>query len=228
MGSMSEIKILTVDDDVNVCQLLALYLSKDNYSTDMANNGLVALEKIKNDNIGLVLLDIMMPNKDGIETLREIRRFSNVPIIMLTSRSEAIDKITALDAGADDYITKPFEPQELMSRIRAVLRRYNPSLDVHRDFVLGNLTISLVNYRVKVDDREIDMPPKEIELLYFLATHASRVFKRQELLEKIWGADYECDPRTIDVHMKRIREKLGDSNGWRLVTVWGVGYKFEA
>lgn len=225
---MSQIKILTVDDDVSVCQLLALYLSKENYSTDMAHNGITAIEKIKNDNIGLVLLDIMMPNKDGIETLKEVRQFSNVPIIMLTSRGEAIDKITALDAGADDYITKPFEPQELISRIKAVLRRYNPSLDIHRDFVLGNLVISLANYKVKIDDTEIDMPPKEIELLYFLATHSGRVFKRQELLEQIWGDDYNCDPRTIDVHVKRIREKLGDSNGWRLVTVWGVGYKFES
>lgn len=224
---MSGVKILVVDDDTNICQLLSLYLVKEGYNVEMAHNGLDAISKIKSSMYNVVILDVMMPQMDGLETLREVRSFSNVPVVMLTARGEAMDKIIGLDLGADDYVTKPFEPQELISRIKAILRRSLPATELKEDFVLDDLLVSIINYIVKIDGIKIDMPPKEIELLYYLATHPLKVYTREQLLDKVWGPDYKGDSRTVDVHIKRLREKLGDKYSWRIITVWGVGYKFE-
>lgn len=220
-------KILIVDDDQNICQLLNLYLVKEGYIIDIVHDGASAVSKIKSENYNVVLLDIMMPVMDGLEALKEIRTFSNVPVLMLTAKSEAMDKIIGLDNGADDYISKPFEPQELISRIKAVLRRSMPAQEIQSDFVYGDLYVSLTNYIVKIGGTKIDMPPKEIELLYYLVKHPVKVFTREQLLKQVWGEDYKGDSRTVDVHIKRIREKIGDDNNWHLITVWGVGYKFE-
>lgn len=225
---MPNYKILIVDDDDNICQLLTLYLVKEGYSTTTCNNGKDAIKKVSENEFNVVLLDIMMPEMDGYETLMNIRKFSNVPVILVSAKGEPMDKISGLDYGADDYVTKPFEPQELISRIKAILRRAQPSAAAERsDITVGNLYVSLTKYIVKVDGNKIDMPPKEIELLYYLATHPMQVFTREQLLEKVWETDYKGDPRTVDVHIKRIREKLGVGSNWKLNTVWGVGYKFE-
>lgn len=225
---MSEYRILIVDDDDNICQLLNLYLVKEGYKTAICNNGRNAIKKISEEEFNIVLLDIMMPEMDGYETLANIRKFSNVPVILVSAKGEPMDKISGLDCGADDYVTKPFEPQELISRIKAILRRMQPTqINEKKDITIGNLYISNVNYIVKVDDKKIEMPPKEIELLYYLATHPMRVFTREQLLSSVWESDYKGDPRTVDVHIKRIREKLGVGSNWKLETVWGIGYKFE-
>ena len=226
---MSNIQILIVDDDENICQLLTLYLAKEGYYTKSCHNGKDAIELIKANKYDLVLLDVMMPVMDGYETLTEVRKFSSVPIIMVSAKGEPMDKISGLDFGADDYVTKPFEPQELISRIKAIFRRAQSFVapKVDGDITYGNLYISLKNYIVKVDDVIIDMPPKEVELLYCLASHPSQVMTRDELLSEVWRSDYQGDARTVDVHVKRIREKLGAGKNWRLNTVWGVGYKFE-
>lgn len=225
---MSDCKILIVDDDDNICQLLKLYLVKEKFSTVICNNGLDAIKAVSESKFDMVLLDIMMPEMDGYETLTAIRKISNVPVILVSAKGEPMDKIGGLDIGADDYVTKPFEPQELISRMRAILRRTQP---VHeekkKDITVGNLYISLTNYIVKIDDKKVEMPPKEIELLYHLATNPMRVFTRDQLLSAVWGADYKGDARTVDVHVKRIREKLGKGTNWSLETVWRVGYKFE-
>ena len=226
---MSDMKILIADDDENICQLLNLYLLKEGYSTQACHNGKEALELLKENKYDLMLLDVMMPVMDGYETLTEVRKFSSIPIIMVSAKGEPMDKISGLDFGADDYVTKPFEPQELISRIKAIFRRaqsYAPP-KADDDVSYGNLYISLKNYIVKVDDVVIDMPPKEVELLYCLASHPQQVMTRDVLLSEVWGADYQGDARTVDVHVKRIREKLGTGENWRLNTVWGVGYKFE-
>lgn len=226
---MSEIKILTVDDDDNICQLLKLYLVKEGYSTYICHDGTEALKKIHEEKFDLVLLDIMMPNMDGYETLSAIRKFSDIPVILVSAKGEPMDKIGGLDIGADDYVTKPFEPQELISRIRAILRRTATPIKTEefKDITVGNLFISLTNCTIKLDDKKVEMPPKEMELLYFLASHPAKVYSREQLLSYVWGADYKGDSRTVDVHIKRIREKLGDSEKWKLETVWRVGYKFE-
>jgi len=224
---VDKLKILLVDDDVNICQLLNLYLAKEGFIIDVAHNGVDALEKIRANAYNVILLDVMMPQLDGLETLQELRTFSNVPVIMLTARGEAMDKITGLDLGADDYVTKPTEPQELISRIKAIMRRTMPANEVKEDFVLGDMSVSIINYNVKINGQIIEMPPKEIELLYYLATHPLKVYTREQLLEKVWGAEYKGDSRTVDVHIKRLREKLGSQYNWRIITVWGVGYKFE-
>lgn len=226
---MANQKILIVDDDENICQLLTLYLVKENYQTAMCHNGQDALHALKADTFDLVLLDIMMPEMDGYATLIEMRKFSDIPVIMLSAKGDPLDKISGLNYGADDYVTKPFEPQELISRIKAILRRTQPSMPPAPDpeLSVGNLFISLRNYIVKIDDKTIDMTPKEIELLYYLAANPMQVFTREQLLHHIWSADYQGDARTVDVHIKRIREKLGVGKLWRLNTVWGVGYKFE-
>ncbi|MCI9518959.1 MAG: response regulator transcription factor [Clostridia bacterium] len=229
---MAEIKILTVDDDDNICQLLKLYLVKEGYSTFICHNGKEALKKIDEEKFDLILLDIMMPDMDGYETLSAIRKFSDVPVILVSAKGEPMDKIGGLDIGADDYVTKPFEPQELISRIRAILRRIANSdktekTESLKDITVSSLYISIANCIVKIDDRKIEMPPKEMELLYFLASHPMKVYSRQQLLTCVWGADYKGDSRTVDVHIKRIREKLGENADWKLETVWRIGYKFE-
>lgn len=221
-----KLKILMVDDDEHICQLLALYLERDGFDAEFCHNGEVALSKLGTNSYDAVLLDVMMPGMDGFEVLSALRKFSDVPVIMLSARGEPLDKISGLDRGADDYITKPFEPQELIARIRAVLRRFKPSKDVDR-VDLFNLSVNLTDFTVKLNGEKIDMPPKEIELLYMLTKTPMHVFTRDDLLKEIWGQEYTGDSRTVDVHIKRVREKLGDNPHWRLTTVWGVGYKIE-
>ncbi|MCI8613473.1 MAG: response regulator transcription factor [Clostridia bacterium] len=225
---MPDFKILIVDDDDNICQLLKLYLIKEGFSTIICHNGNDAAKYVKETHLDIVLLDIMMPDMDGLETLSKIREFSDIPVILVSAKGEPMDKIGGLDIGADDYVTKPFEPQELISRIKAILRRIGQSKTEEKaDVTIGNLHISIGNYIVKVDDKKVEMPPKEMELLYYLATHPMKVFTREQLLGEVWGPDYKGDSRTVDVHIKRIREKLGIGTNWKLETVWRVGYKFE-
>ncbi len=225
---MPDFKILIVDDDDNICQLLKLYLIKEGFSTIICHNGNDAAKYVKETHLDIVLLDIMMPDMDGLETLSKIREFSDIPVILVSAQGEPMDKIGGLDIGADDYVTKPFEPQELISRIKAILRRIGQSKTEEKaDVTIGNLHISIGNYIVKVDDKKVEMPPKEMELLYYLATHPMKVFTREQLLGEVWGPDYKGDSRTVDVHIKRIREKLGIGTNWKLETVWRVGYKFE-
>lgn len=220
------ISILMVDDDEHICELIALYLERDGFAVDICHNGNDALNKLNANNYDAVLLDVMMPGIDGLEVLVELRKFSDVPVIMLSARGEPMDKIHGLDRGADDYITKPFEPQELLARLRAVLRRTKTAEEVKR-VELFNLSVNLTDFTVMLNGQKIDMPPKEIELLYMLVKTPMRVFTRDELLKEIWTQGYSGDSRTVDVHIKRIREKLGDNQHWRLTTVWGVGYKIE-
>ena len=225
---MANRKILIVDDDDNICQLLNLYLIKEGYSTSICHNGKEAIKMLKEGEHDLMLLDIMMPEMDGYETLTEVRKFSAIPVIMVSARGESIDKISGLDHGADDYVTKPFEAQELLSRIKAIFRRAQPMTEqTAGDLTYGELYISVKKYIVRVGDQNIDMTPKEIELLFCLAEHPMQVFTREQLLHKVWSSDYQGDTRTVDVHVKRIREKLGNGKSWKLNTVWGVGYKFE-
>lgn len=222
-----KINVLLVDDDENICQLLALYLEKDGFATEICNDGESALERLKTSSFDLVMLDIMMPGLDGFQVLDSLRKFSDIPVIMLSARGEPMDKITGLDCGADDYITKPFEPQELIARIRAILRRSKPSSDDTNRIDLFNLSVSVTDFTVTLNGERVDMPPKEIELLYTLVKNPSRVFTRDDLLKEIWGQNYNGDSRTVDVHIKRVREKLGDNPHWKLTTVWGVGYKID-
>jgi len=226
---MSEIKILVVDDDKNICDLIGMYLKKEGFDVLYANDGEEAIAKFKASSPDLMILDIMLPKIDGIRVCREIRAFSNVPIIMLTAKGETFDKVLGLEMGADDYIVKPFEVKELSARIKAVLRRFESKTDSEKsDVSYPGLYISLSNYELKVGDNTLEVPPKELELLYFLASHPNKVFTREQLLEQVWDFDYYGDSRTVDVHVKRLREKLeGNENGWTLKTVWGVGYKFE-
>ncbi len=219
-------KILIVDDDENICQLIELYLRKDGYDVDVCNCGEAAIEKLREEAFDAVLLDVMMPGIDGFETLEEVRKFSYIPVIMLSARGESMDKISGLDRGADDYITKPFEPQELIARLKAVLRRIKP-VTAQKQVELCNLAVNLSDFTVLLDGEKIDMTPKETELLYTLAKTPMHVFTREDLLNRIWGQNYSGDPRTVDVHIKRIREKLGENKSWRLTTVWGIGYKIE-
>ncbi|MCH5155496.1 MAG: response regulator transcription factor [Clostridiales bacterium] len=219
-------KILIVDDDENICQLLELYLRRDGFDADICYDGSTALSKLSSDTYDAAVLDVMMPGLDGFEVLSELRKFSDLPVIMLSARGEPTDRISGLDRGADDYITKPFEPQELIARIRAVLRRFKPSEDT-KSVTLFNLNVNLSDFSVTLNGEKIDMPPKEIELLYMLAKTPMHVFTRDELLKSIWGQGYTGDSRTVDVHIKRVREKLGDNPHWQLTTVWGVGYKIE-
>ncbi|MCL2862048.1 MAG: response regulator transcription factor [Firmicutes bacterium] len=222
-------KILIVDDDINICMLLNLYLVKEGFSTSICHNGKEAIKKVNETNFDIILLDIMMPEMDGFEALSHIRKISNVPVIMISAKGEPMDKISGLDHGADDYVTKPFEAQELISRIKALLRRAGAQGvgGQNADLNIGGLAVSISNYVVKMNGRKIDMPPKEIELIYYLGTNPMRVFTREQLLMQVWGTEYRGDTRTVDVHVKRIREKLGTDPQWRLDTVWGVGYKFE-
>ena len=228
---MPEAKILIVDDDSNICELLRLYLEKDGFSTIVANDGEQALDIAKSEEINLILLDIMLPKMDGWQVCREIRKASTVPIIMLTAKSETFDKVLGLELGADDYVSKPFDTKEVVARVKAVLRRSNQnetSSEKIKVVTFDKLKINLTNYELTVDDKVIDTPPKELELLYHLASNPNRVYTRDQLLDEVWGFEYYGDSRTVDVHVKRIREKLeGASENWSLKTVWGVGYKFE-
>ena len=225
---MATEKILIVDDDVNICELLRLYLEKEGFSTEVVNNGLDAVNTFAEVNPDLVLLDIMLPGLDGWQICREIRKTSQTPIIMLTAKGEIFDKVLGLELGADDYIVKPFDPKELIARIKAVLRRFESTENYEKEIVFPNLKINLTTYELVLGGKVIDIPPKELELLYFLASHPNRVFTRDQLLDEVWGYDYFGDSRTVDVHVKRLREKLEGYDGiWQLKTVWRVGYKFE-
>ena len=227
---MAENKILIVDDDNNICELLRLYLEKDGFKTFIANDGAQALRAVDAYSPDLILLDVMMPKLDGWQVCREIRKDNDVPIIMLTAKGEVFDKVLGLELGADDYVSKPFETKEVLARIKAVLRR---SVDKNKDekkiVKYDKLEINLMNYELIVDGKQIDAPPKELELIYHLASNPNRVYTRDQLLDEVWGFDYYGDSRTVDVHVKRLREKLENvSPNWALRTVWGVGYKFEA
>ena len=228
---MSKEKILVVDDDVNICELLRLYIERDDYQVVIANDGEQAVELFNREQPDLVLLDIMLPKMDGWQVCKEIRKTSNRPIIMLTAKGELFDKILGLELGADDYIIKPFEAKEVIARIHAVLRRKgtNEEKEKVKEINWDKLSINLTNYELRVDGKYIDTPPKEMELLYYLASNPNKVFTRDQLLDKVWGFDYYGDSRTVDVHIKRLREKInGVSDQWSLKTVWGVGYKFDA
>lgn len=225
-------KILVVDDDKNICELLKLYLENDGYTVYIANDGQEAVNTFQQKAPQLVLLDIMLPKIDGWQVCREIRKISSAPIIMLTAKGETFDKVLGLELGADDYVTKPFDAKEVMARIKAVLRRTDGSRseenDTKKTIIYENLEINIVNYELKVNGVAIDTPPKELELIYHFASNPNRVYTRDQLLDEVWGFDYYGDSRTVDVHVKRLREKLeGVSDKWSLKTVWGVGYKFE-
>ena len=223
-------KLLIVDDDPNICDMLKLYFENEGYKVKTANNGVDGVSFFKMYEPDLVLLDIMMPKKDGWQVCREIREISPKPVIMITAKGDVFDKVLGLELGADDFIVKPFDMKELSARIKAVLRRYNAHSKTSDNEVVKfeNIEISLQRYELKLLDKAVDIPPKELELLYFLASNCNRVFTRDQLLDKVWGFDYLGDSRTVDVHVKRLREKLeGISDKWTLKTVWGVGYKFE-
>ena len=225
-----ETKLLIVDDDPNICDMLKLYFENEGYKVKTANDGVEGLTTFKIYNPDLVLLDIMMPKKDGWQVCREIREISPKPVIMITAKGEVFDKVLGLELGADDFIVKPFDMKELSARIKAVLRRFNAHSKTSDDEVVKfeNIEISLQKYELKLNGKAVDVPPKELELLYFLASNCNRVFTRDQLLDKVWRFDYLGDSRTVDVHVKRLREKLdGVSDKWILKTVWGVGYKFE-
>ena len=223
-------KKLVVDDDTNICELLRLYLEKEGYVVKIVNDGVSAINAFKQENPDLTLLDIMIPKLDGWQVCREIRKFSDKPIIMLTAKGETFDKVLGLELGADDYVTKPFDTKEVVARIKAVLRRTAPASDTSdvKEVNYDKLSINLTNYEMKVNGVSVDTPPKELELIYHLASNPNRVFTRDQLLDEVWGFDYYGDSRTVDVHIKRLREKLeGVSDKWELKTVWSVGYKFE-
>lgn len=222
-------KILIADDDPNTCDLLKICLENEDYEIVVANNGIKAVSAFKIYEPDLVLLDITMPGKDGWQVCREIREISSKPIIMLTAKNEVFDKVLGLELGADDFITKPFDMKEVVARIKAVFRRCaGHEADDSEVVKFDNLEISLQKYELKLNGKSVDIPPKELELLYFLTSNYNRVFTRDQLLDKVWGFDYLGDSRTVDVHIKRLREKLnGISDKWQIKTVWGVGYKFE-
>ena len=223
-----KIKILVVDDDAHIAELISLYLNKEGYETKEVRSGRKAVQEFSAYAPYLVLLDLMLPEMDGYQVCREIRKISAVPIIMLTARGETFDKVLGLELGADDYIVKPFEPKELVARVKAVLRRFeSKDGDVQRQIVLPNLTINHTTYTVTYHGRELELPPKEFELLHFLATHPGQVFTREQLLDRLWGYEFMGDTRTVDVHIKRIREKMINEDVWSIKTVWGVGYKFD-
>ena len=225
-------RILIVDDDENIAELISLYLTKECFETKIVYDGESALDNLSTFKPNLILLDLMLPGIDGYQVCREIRKNNNTPIIMLSAKGETFDKVLGLELGADDYIIKPFETKELVARVTAVLRRYHlpqttvaPSENA-RCVTYPDLIVNLDNYSVTYDKKAVEMPPKELELLYFLASAPNQVFTREQLLDNIWGYDYIGDTRTVDVHIKRIREKIKDHDKWSIETVWGIGYKF--
>lgn len=230
-------KILIVDDDVNIAELISLYLTKECFDTLIVHDGEAAIQQFGTYQPNLVLLDLMLPGINGYEVCREIRKVSTIPIIMLSAKGEIFDKVLGLELGADDYVIKPFDSKELVARVRAVLRRFHPTEEKVDEDVpkptgeyasYPDLIINLSNYSVQYYKETIEMPPKELELLYFLASNPNQVFTREQLLDHIWGYEYFGDTRTVDVHIKRLREKIKDHSEWRISTVWGIGYKFEA
>lgn len=230
---VAKTKILIVDDDNNIAELISLYLTKECYDTKIVNDGEEALAAFESYNPNMILLDLMLPGIDGYQVCREVRAKSNVPIIMLSAKGEIFDKVLGLELGADDYIMKPFDSKELVARVKAVLRRFQPAkaavapIPATKCVEYPDLTINLSNYSVIYKGNQVDMPPKELELLYFLATSPNQVFTREQLLDHIWGYEYIGDTRTVDVHVKRLREKIKDHENWQISTVWGIGYKFE-
>lgn len=234
---MNKKKILIVDDDANIAELISLYLTKECFQCEIAEDGETALKLHDSFQPDLMLLDIMLPGIDGYDVCREIRKNHSTPIIMLSAKGEVFDKVLGLELGADDYIIKPFDSKEMVARVKAVLRRYTPALapaapqpEPPKDtesISYTDLSISLSNYSVIYMGKPIEMPPKELELLYFLASHPNQVFTREQLLDQIWGYEYIGETRTVDVHIKRLREKIKDHAEWALSTVWGIGYKFE-
>lgn len=227
-------KILIVDDDKNIAELVSLYLTKECFDTKIANDGEAALLAAKSYMPDLILLDIMLPGIDGYEVLRELRKFSSLPVILLSAKGETFDKVLGLELGADDYIMKPFDSKEMVARVKAVLRRFTPEKTTQPDDMLTKecvsfpgLVINQTDYSVTYNGSRIEMPPKELELLYFLASHTNQVFTREQLLDHIWSYDYIGDTRTVDVHIKRLREKFKNHPDWEIKTVWGIGYKFE-
>ena len=222
-------KVLVIEDDINIAELLRLYLEKDGFEVHIADNGGKGVSEFERLNPDLVLLDIMLPVLDGWGVCREIRSLSKVPIIMLTAKGETFDKVSGLEMGADDYVVKPFEVKELLARVHAVMRRYaSDNGEQSKKLVFDKLVINMDSFELIVDGKKVDAPPKEMELLYHLALTPNRVYTRNQLLDEVWGFDYFGDSRTVDVHVKRLREKLENvSDNWSLKTVWGVGYKFE-
>ena len=225
-------KILIVDDDANIAELISLYLTKECFDTMIVEDGESALRAVDTFAPNLILLDLMLPGIDGYQVCREVRSSSSVPIIMLSAKGEIFDKVLGLELGADDYMEKPFDSKELVARVKAVLRRYKPAAAVPAKPAVEcveypDLTINKTNYSVMYMGKNVDMPPKELELLYFLAASPNQVFTREQLLDHIWGYEYIGDTRTVDVHVKRLREKIKDNASWSLATVWGIGYKFE-
>ena len=224
-------KILIVDDDNNIAELISLYLTKECFETKIVNDGELALKEFQTFRPNLILLDLMLPGIDGYQVCREIRHTSDVPIIMLSAKGETFDKVLGLELGADDYIIKPFDSKELVARVRAVLRRFQPKqaavVSDEKCATYPDLIVNLSNYSVTYMGKQVDMPPKELELLYFLASSPNQVFTREQLLDHIWGYEYIGDTRTVDVHIKRLREKIKDHPNWSISTVWRIGYKFE-
>lgn len=235
--TMNKKKILIVDDDANIAELISLYLTKECFQCEIAEDGETALKLHDSFQPDLMLLDIMLPGIDGYDVCREIRKNHSTPIIMLSAKGEVFDKVLGLELGSDDYIIKPFDSKEMVARVKAVLRRYTPApapaapqpepLKDTESISYTDLSISLSNYSVIYMGKPIEMPPKELELLYFLASHPNQVFTREQLLDQIWGYEYIGETRTVDVHIKRLREKIKDHAEWALSTVWGIGYKFE-
>ena len=220
--------VLIVDDDKNICELVRLYLTKEGYDVICAFDGNTALKLISDQKPAAAILDIMLPGIDGIDVLKEIRKTSRLPVIMLTAKGETIDKVLGLELGADDYVVKPFEPKELVARLRAVLRRSTENGADEEEVCFDKLSINMSTYELKIDGKKTENPPKELELLNYLCIHPNKVFTRDQLLDEVWGYEYFGDSRTVDVHVKRLREKVeGVSDKWSLKTVWGVGYKFE-
>ena len=231
---MANEKILVVDDDANICELLRLYLTKEGYQVTVANDGEEGLEKFNAVKPDMVLLDVMMPGMDGWQVLKAVRKSSNIPIIMVTARDETFDKVLGLELGADDYITKPFDSKEMAARVKAVLRRTMGQTEEEEEsnddtLSFPGLTVSLSRYEVFYEGKKLEMPPKELEVLYFLASHVNQLFTRGQLLDQVWGFQVEVESRTVDVHVKRLRDKLVgcEKYGWRIQTIWGRGYKFE-
>ena len=220
-------KILIVDDDENICEVIKMYLETTGYNVKVAHDGKAAKEEFVNFSPNLVVLDMMLPGIDGMEVLKWIRKDSNVPVIMLTAKGETFDKVLALEIGADDYVVKHFEPKELLARVKAVMRRYSGEEPDNVVLNFPGLTIDANSYKVIYNGEEVKTPPKEFELLHYLASNKNKVFTRDQLLCEVWGYDYPGDSRTVDVHIKRLREKLNGGEDWQLETVWGVGYKFE-
>ena len=228
MAADAKTRIFVVDDDVNICELIRLYLEKEGFDVLTCHRGDKAVDDFISYAPSLVVLDIMLPGQDGLQVCREIRKRSGIPIIMLTAKGETFDKVLGLELGADDYLVKPFEAKELVARIKAVLRRYSHKEVGSVEVVYPNLVINKTNYTVKLNDNELQLPPKELDLLFFLASNPNRVYTREQLLEQVWDYNFFGDSRTVDVHIKRLREKIDiPDQVWQLKTVWGVGYKFE-